>query len=61
MAQLAQTSDGVTVIGYKNLIGSGRKLAIDILEYFDDLRYTQRRGDSRVIIDATVPAQRFAR
>jgi selenocysteine-specific elongation factor len=61
VSQLAHTSDGITVIGYKNLIGSGRKLAIDILEYFDGLRYTQRRGDSRVIIDAKVPEQRFAR
>lgn len=61
VAQLAQTSEGVTVIGYKNQIGSGRKLVIDILEYFDSLRYTQRRGDSRVILDAAVPVQHFAR
>ena len=61
VAQLGQTSDGITVIGYKNQIGSGRKLAIDLLEYFDGLRYTQRRGDSRVIIDENVPEKRFAR
>lgn len=61
VAQLAQTSEGITVIGYKSLIGSGRKLVIDILECFDGLRYTQRRGDSRVIIDVKVPEQHFAR
>ena len=55
VAQLGELDDGITVVNYKNKIGSGRKLAIEILEYFDMLRYTQRRGECRVILDQSIP------
>ncbi len=61
MAQeLSNQQSGLTVISFKNKIGAGRKLAIDILEYFDTLQYTQRRGDIRVVINPEVPQQVFA-
>ena len=59
IVELGESQDGITVISYQNRIGSGRKLAIDILEYFDVLRFTQRRGDSRVVIDEARPRQVF--
>ncbi len=57
VAELARHENEITVINYKNRLGTGRKLAIEILEYFDALRYTQRRGASRVIIDDAVPGR----
>ena len=38
---------------------TGRKLAIEVLEYFDSIRFTQRRGDVRVVLNADLPAQLF--
>ncbi|MBE9540476.1 MAG: selenocysteine-specific translation elongation factor [Proteobacteria bacterium] len=61
IVELGESQDGITVISYKSRIGSGRKLAIDILEYFDVLRFTQRRGDSRVVIDEARPRQVFGK
>ena len=52
-------SEAISVINYKNAIGAGRKLSIEILEYFDTLRFTQRRGEQRVIINATLPEKQF--
>jgi selenocysteine-specific elongation factor len=59
VSELDKTDEGITVISFKNRLGCGRKLAIDILEYFDAQRFTQRRGDSRVIIDGSIPAALF--
>lgn len=56
---LDKSEEGITVISFKNRLGCGRKLAIDILEYFDAQRFTQRRGDRRVIIDGSIPAALF--
>ena len=59
VADLGGSADGITVISYKNRLGTGRKLAIEVLEYFDALRFTQRRGESRIIIDEAVPREKF--
>jgi len=59
--ELSQQEAGLTVIHYKNKINTGRKMAIDILEYFDALRFTQRRGDVRVVINPDISAQEFVR
>ena len=53
-------NEAISVINYKNAIGAGRKLSIEILEYFDTLRFTQRRGEQRVIINATLPEKQFS-
>ena len=59
VSELDKSDEGITVISFKNRLGCGRKLAIDILEYFDAQRFTQRRGDRRVIIDGSIPAALF--
>jgi selenocysteine-specific elongation factor len=51
----------LTVIGLKSRFGSGRRLTIEILEYFDRVHFTQRRGDNRVILNAELPAKLFER
>ena len=48
-------NEDITVVSYKKRIDSGRKLAIEILEYFDSIRFTRRNGDNRIIIDKALP------
>lgn len=63
LAQMVTALQGqgepLTVIAFKARMGTGRKVAIEVLEYFDSIRFTQRRANERVILDAGVPAQRF--
>jgi selenocysteine-specific elongation factor len=57
--KMTADKEDITVVSYKKRIESGRKLAIDILEYFDLVRFTQRNGDSRNIIDKALPERLF--
>jgi selenocysteine-specific elongation factor len=56
---MAADNEDITVVSYKKRIESGRKLAIEILEYFDSIRFTRRNGDSRIIIDQALPQRLF--
>ena len=38
-----------TVAGFKDELGVGRKLAVEILEFFDSINFTQRQGNERTI------------
>jgi selenocysteine-specific elongation factor len=66
LAQLAQLvsdlvtdNEPITVVSFKGRMGTGRKVAIEVLEYFDSIRFTQRRGDARVVIDPEKPGSLF--
>lgn len=68
LAELAQLvlaidedNQPLTVVNFKNRMGTGRKVAIAVLEYFDSIRFTCRRGDTREILDREVPARLFRR
>lgn len=50
VADLAKQHGTVTIADYKQRIGSGRRLAIEILEYFDRQGYTRRQGETRVVL-----------
>jgi len=49
---LAQTSaDGrVTAAGFRDQSGLGRNLSIEMLEFFDRVRFTRRVGDARIVL-----------
>ncbi len=57
---LVDDGEPITVINFKGRMGTGRKVAIEVLEYFDSVRFTQRRGDHRVVLDAELPARLFS-
>jgi selenocysteine-specific elongation factor len=38
-----------TVANFKDELGIGRKLAVEILEFFDSINFTQRQGNERTI------------
>ncbi len=47
----AEARDGmVTAAAFRDHAGIGRNLAIEVLEYFDRVRFTRRRGDVREIL-----------
>jgi selenocysteine-specific elongation factor len=39
----------ISVGGYRDILGTNRKVAIGILEYFDQLKVTRRSGENRVL------------
>ena len=43
-------NDSISVIQFKNILETGRKGAILILEYFDNTHLTIRRGDERILM-----------
>ena len=49
----------LTVVAFKNELHIGRKLAIEVLEFFDSFRYTRRVGDNREIANKAVLKTRF--
>jgi selenocysteine-specific elongation factor len=51
LKQYTDASGGISVIETKQVFGLGRNLTIEILEFFDHIGYTRRRGNLRVIED----------
>ena len=49
----------LSVVAFKNQLGIGRKLAIEVLEYFDGIGFTRRNGDERTIVNKAVIEKRF--
>jgi selenocysteine-specific elongation factor len=45
---------GVTVAGLRTKLGTSRKYALTVLEYFDSIKFTRRRGDVRAIVDPSI-------
>ncbi len=56
---LAASDTGITVVAFKDRIGSGRKVAIEILEHFDAIRFTQRRQEQRLVLNEALPVQMY--
>jgi selenocysteine-specific elongation factor len=48
----------VTVASLRTRLGTSRKYALTILEYFDTIKFTRRRGDARAIIDPSASSRR---
>ena len=44
--------DGATAASLRDRIGTGRKLAIQILEFFDRVGFTRRVGDRHIVRNA---------
>jgi selenocysteine-specific elongation factor len=57
---LAERCGTFSVIEAKAQLGLGRDLTIELLEYFDSIRFTQRRGNGRTVLDKAVPQRLFA-
>jgi selenocysteine-specific elongation factor len=61
LLSLADNGEPITVVGVKSHFGTGRNLTIEILEYFDRIRFTRRQGDSRLVLDRELPDRLFRR
>jgi selenocysteine-specific elongation factor len=60
-AALDLTADDteLTVVGYRDHMGCGRNVAVEVLEYFDGIRFTRRAGEGRIILNRSLPAKLF--
>ena len=58
-AEKTVETEPLSVVAFKNQLGIGRKLAIEILEYFDGIGFTRRSGDQRTIVNRGVIEKRF--
>lgn len=58
--RLAARQEYFTVIEAKTHFDLGRDLTIEILEYFDSIHFTQRRGNDRRVRDVELPQRIFA-
>jgi len=62
LAGIAQTraeSNGdrrITAAQFRDASGLGRNLSIDVLDYFDRVRFTRRVGDARIVLKAAAEA-----
>ena len=53
--------DALSVAAFKDHLDIGRKLAVEILEFFDSINFTQRRGNLRIIVNHKALQHRLAR
>src|SRR5438094_6086920 len=59
VCELAGEKGEVTASEFRDHIGTGRKLAIRILEYFDKTGFTRRVGDAHRVRDANLVVERI--
>jgi hypothetical protein len=57
--EIAENKLEFSVIEFKNYIGTGRNYVIEILDFMDRVGFTQRVGNERKIVDASVPNRVF--
>ncbi len=59
LLRVVARGEAVTVINVKNEWSAGRNLTVEVLEYFDNIRFTQRRDNERVVLDAELPERLY--
>ena len=52
MPEVATAGGAITAAGFRDRSGIGRNAAIEVLEYFDRIRFTRRIGDTHVLVRA---------
>ncbi|MDG2175923.1 MAG: selenocysteine-specific translation elongation factor [Gammaproteobacteria bacterium] len=57
--EIAENKPEFSVIEFKNYIGTGRNYVIELLDFMDRVGFTQRVGNERKIVDASVPDRVF--
>lgn len=57
--KLSHTGEEITVIALKREWSLGRNIVIEILEFFDSVRFTVRKGNARAVLDEALPQKLF--
>ncbi len=58
--RMDRDNEPLTVINFKSHMGTGRKVAIEVLEYFDKIGFTQRNEDMRTVLNSELPGRLFS-
>ncbi len=48
--EAARSGAAITAAGFRDRSGIGRNAAIEVLEYFDRIKFTRRVGDTHVLL-----------
>jgi selenocysteine-specific elongation factor len=59
VVEAADQGEELSVVKLKSRFGSGRKLTIELLEYFDSIHFTRREGDRRIVVNRDIARERF--
>lgn len=57
--ELTTNENTFTLVKIRDRLGCGRNIIVDVLEYFDAIRFTRRDGDGRIVINRKLPKERF--
>ncbi|MEJ2176248.1 MAG: SelB C-terminal domain-containing protein [bacterium] len=49
----ARASGAITAAAFRDRAGIGRNLTIEVLEFFDRIKFTRRKGDAHVLLRET--------
>jgi selenocysteine-specific elongation factor len=52
-AEEARANGAITAAAFRDRTGIGRNVAIEVLEYFDRIKFSRRAGDRHVLVGAT--------
>ena len=58
VAEEISRQGNITVAALRDRLGTSRKYALTVLEYFDSIKLTRRIGDTRVLINRPVPVKK---
>ena len=56
---LTRDESPLTVAGFRDHLGCGRSVLIEVLEYFDTIGFTRRVGNARIILNRELPDQQL--
>ena len=57
---LTRDKPSLTVAEFRDQLGCGRNVLIEVLEYFDSIGFTRRVGNARIVLDREVPEKQLA-
>ena len=56
---LTRDANAFSLVEIRDRLGCGRNIIVDVLEYFDAIRFTRREGEGRIVINRKLPKERF--
>ncbi len=59
LIRMDSCNEEISVVAVKQQWETGRNLTVELLEYFDNIRFTQRQGQIRKILDPQLPEKTF--
>ena len=59
LLEAQRRGEELSVAALKGYFQSGRRLTVELLEFFDSIHFPRRQGDSRVVVNPAIARERF--